>query len=285
MPYSNIRLFDAMSDDAIVLSPKSADLESFGAVLTSLCNGLRGERLFQWPGVKIYCSLVPVTPPEIKPSPRARILGAETILEEVWWGYFYWGVRPSSAGGIIVLKQMGVNLPDDGKDMISTSLKNRPLFWVIARKQKQQVIDVAFEYVGNSEWTQAIQDELKSFMEDITQRLAQHYSCHRTKNNLTRAQRVRGCEMSLDINLSPAAATPIPLEGEAPFDAGELSDRQKEVANLVADGLTQSQIAAQLVIAVETVKTHKRHIAHRLGIEGGNLRNVLKQMGYGTGVR
>jgi DNA-binding CsgD family transcriptional regulator len=65
-----------------------------------------------------------------------------------------------------------------------------------------------------------------------------------------------------------------------------LTDTQKQVANLVADGLTQSQIASELFINVSTVKTHKRQIRLRRGIApGGSLKTILKSMGFGTGGR
>jgi DNA-binding CsgD family transcriptional regulator len=65
-----------------------------------------------------------------------------------------------------------------------------------------------------------------------------------------------------------------------------LTDTQKQVADLVADGLTQSQIASELFINVSTVKTYKRQIRQRRGIErGGSLKTILKSMGFGTGGR
>jgi DNA-binding CsgD family transcriptional regulator len=65
-----------------------------------------------------------------------------------------------------------------------------------------------------------------------------------------------------------------------------LTDTQKQVANLVADGLTQGKIASALFIDVSTVKTHKRQIRLRMGIAPGvNLKTILKSMRIDKGGR
>ncbi|WP_306507454.1 response regulator transcription factor [Corynebacterium sp.] len=53
------------------------------------------------------------------------------------------------------------------------------------------------------------------------------------------------------------AAEPCPLEG--------LSQRENEVAQLVAQGLDNQEIAEQLYVSVTTVKTHIKHILDKLG--------------------
>jgi predicted ATPase/DNA-binding NarL/FixJ family response regulator len=53
---------------------------------------------------------------------------------------------------------------------------------------------------------------------------------------------------------SPAASSP-----------GQLTLREQEVAALVAQGMSNGQIAATLVISVRTVETHVRHIMDKLG--------------------
>ncbi len=54
-------------------------------------------------------------------------------------------------------------------------------------------------------------------------------------------------------------------EGE--HDVGELSAREMEVATLVAGGLTNPAIAAELFVSVATVKTHVSHILAKLGLD------------------
>jgi DNA-binding CsgD family transcriptional regulator len=50
-------------------------------------------------------------------------------------------------------------------------------------------------------------------------------------------------------------------------DAFELSERELEVARLVADGLSNPAIASALLISVATVKTHVSHILAKLGLD------------------
>jgi DNA-binding NarL/FixJ family response regulator len=56
----------------------------------------------------------------------------------------------------------------------------------------------------------------------------------------------------------------------------ELTNREAEVAELLKDGWTNAQIAKQLSIGIETVRTHARNIYRKLGInsrrELGSLR-------------
>ena len=46
-----------------------------------------------------------------------------------------------------------------------------------------------------------------------------------------------------------------------------MSERELEVLRLVADGLSNQDIAVRLVIAVSTVKTHVNNIYAKLGVE------------------
>jgi DNA-binding NarL/FixJ family response regulator len=47
--------------------------------------------------------------------------------------------------------------------------------------------------------------------------------------------------------------------------SGLLGERQTDVARLVADGLTNKQIGAQLLISERTVESHVRSIMNKLG--------------------
>lgn len=47
-----------------------------------------------------------------------------------------------------------------------------------------------------------------------------------------------------------------------------LSAREVEVMRLLAVGLSNQQIADELVIALSTVRTHTKHIYRKLGVQG-----------------
>jgi predicted ATPase/DNA-binding CsgD family transcriptional regulator len=77
---------------------------------------------------------------------------------------------------------------------------------------------------------------------------------------MTREQVVAAALDAVPLNdrPSPAAATE--------NDTGELSAREMEVARLVAGGLSNRAIAAELFVSVATVKTHVSHILTKLGL-------------------
>lgn len=52
-----------------------------------------------------------------------------------------------------------------------------------------------------------------------------------------------------------------------PMLGGPLSEREGAVLNLIADGLSNKEIARNLVIAPETVKSHVKHIFTKLNVE------------------
>jgi predicted ATPase/DNA-binding CsgD family transcriptional regulator len=75
----------------------------------------------------------------------------------------------------------------------------------------------------------------------------------------------RGRAMSVDeliafsLNEQPVAAAPV----EPP---ALLTRREREIAGLIAEGLTSREIADRLVISVRTVETHTEHILAKLGV-------------------
>lgn len=65
--------------------------------------------------------------------------------------------------------------------------------------------------------------------------------------------------MSLDINLSADEKQDI---GKAPV----ISSREKEVLELIADGLTNPQIASKLFISLHTVDSHRKNLLTKFGV-------------------
>jgi DNA-binding NarL/FixJ family response regulator len=69
------------------------------------------------------------------------------------------------------------------------------------------------------------------------------------------------------VPLDPRVAAAL-LPAREPQQAGQLSDREKQVLRLVAAGLANKQIARRLGIAESTVKVHTGNIFRRIGVTG-----------------
>jgi len=63
--------------------------------------------------------------------------------------------------------------------------------------------------------------------------------------------------------LRNTAETPVPQDD--PVDS--LSEREKEVIRLSAEGLSNSKISETLKISIRTVETHKNHVMKKLGLK------------------
>jgi DNA-binding NarL/FixJ family response regulator len=65
----------------------------------------------------------------------------------------------------------------------------------------------------------------------------------------------------------PKAITPAPGKGNLRLQSAEfLSSRELEVLALIVDGLSNQAIADKLVISIDTVKTHIRHIMEKMSV-------------------
>ncbi|MDE6218264.1 MAG: LuxR C-terminal-related transcriptional regulator, partial [Muribaculaceae bacterium] len=57
-----------------------------------------------------------------------------------------------------------------------------------------------------------------------------------------------------------------------------LSSREKEVLGLIAQGLSNKEIADRLCISVNTAITHRKNISSKLGIKSASARSLYALM-------
>jgi non-specific serine/threonine protein kinase len=77
-----------------------------------------------------------------------------------------------------------------------------------------------------------------------------------------------GAAQPLDgiVRLAVADADELTAAPGRPFPPGLLTDREREIAALVAEGMSNRDIARQLAVAKRTVDAHLQHIFVKLGI-------------------
>ncbi len=68
-----------------------------------------------------------------------------------------------------------------------------------------------------------------------------------------------------ELYLDPAVAAPVARRAVTRVQPDPLTPREREVLALIARGFTNRQIAETLVISLNTVETHRRHILEKLG--------------------
>jgi non-specific serine/threonine protein kinase len=80
------------------------------------------------------------------------------------------------------------------------------------------------------------------------------------------AWRAEGRAMTLDQAIEYGLADSVTPPAASGGGAQALSPREREVARLVADGLTNREIAERLIISEGTARVHVSHILDRLGL-------------------
>ncbi|MCA9319358.1 MAG: response regulator transcription factor [Planctomycetes bacterium] len=106
---------------------------------------------------------------------------------------------------------------------------------------------------------------------ETAQRMAQAGAVGMVDRNLAAADLLQALRRLRKVRPRPQAQ----VGGDAPFSAmtdeerlAVLSPREREVLEMVADGLTSREIAKELAIKPRTVEVHRHHILRKLGLRG-----------------
>ena len=76
-----------------------------------------------------------------------------------------------------------------------------------------------------------------------------------------------GRAMPLELVSGPQGRTAVSLAKLLLHNPAGLTNREMEVLRLVAQGLTDAQVAARLIISPRTVNTHLTSIYNKLGVD------------------
>jgi predicted ATPase/DNA-binding NarL/FixJ family response regulator len=186
--------------------------------------------------------------------------------------YAQWGLATSmwllgDHDGAATLASAALSTMRDLDDPIGVGLCLDTLAWVAAA-QGQAPRAVTLLAAVDAAWS-AIQNALANTLRE------QHDAAlgaarAAMSEGAYRAASTKGAGMSQAEAIAYALGEsrgPISRSGERPSESWlRLTPRERDVAALVARGLSNSQIAAALVISARTVETHVQHIMDRLGV-------------------
>lgn len=108
---------------------------------------------------------------------------------------------------------------------------------------------------------------------------AAYLSKHRSTEELLEA--IRRCARGRRYVTETVAERLLAAPGDAATPLEALSERETQVLQLLAEGLTTSDIASQLFLSQSTVSTHLKHIRQKLGLR---TRGEIVQYAYRQGL-
>jgi len=213
-------------------------------------------------------------------DPRQGFAPLEACIREsvdsgdVWWRSFaMWALgllrwRAGDTAGGAALEKQSLELKKRFEDeQFVTALCLETLAWIAASERRDER---AVRLLGAAEhiW-QAMRASLNVFVglralheacvAQVRSRLgdAAYEAAYRDGRRMSQ-------EAALDFALEKTPTTAAPTAG-APAATTPLTRREREIADLVAEGMSNREIAAKLVIAQRTAEGHVEHILSKLG--------------------
>ena len=193
----------------------------------------------------------------------------ESLGDSVYRSYASWAMalatwRQGDRDRAVLLLRQALRLTRQQQDPVMTAAALEALAWVgysDSNARQSAVLMGAAHTLGEAAGTSSV---------TVPHVLNHHEECEQVALRAL-GQRVYKAAYREGTSLSLDAATSFAL-GEQPdaaaFDPApfaELTKRERQVADLVAEGLTNKAIAARLVISVRTAQGHVEHILSKLG--------------------
>ncbi|MGQ4599030.1 protein kinase domain-containing protein [Nocardia sp. R6R-6] len=147
-------------------------------------------------------------------------------------------------------------------DRMNASMSLRSLAWIAAEEQNAEravVLTAAAERIGQSVGIPSVMfPDLQTYQDEYEHRTRQALS----ERSFAAAQR-EGAALGFDDAVAYALGKKVNSEPTS-ATSGKLTEREHEVAELIAEGLTNKEIAARLVISPRTAQGHVEHILTKL---------------------
>jgi len=190
-------------------------------------------------------------------------LGEQWARAHVLWalGVATWRAGDLPRAAALELEALGIRLAFD--DHVGLIWSTEVLAWIAAAEGKHESAAVLLGASGQAA------DLIGSPVASIAFLVENHETCSaqvqqalgraRFEEAFRRGQALRPAEV-LDLATGSRPKTSAPTTGNSP-----LTRREREIAELVAEGLSNKEIAARLVIALRTAEGHVEHVLVKLG--------------------
>ncbi|MFC9356039.1 protein kinase [Rhodococcus sp. NPDC057014] len=199
-----------------------------------------------------------------------RVLAiTETRGESVYRSYVLWALavavwRAGERARAVLLLGLGLHETRRVNDRHSASMCLQALAWIAAEEgnfRRAVLLIGAAEQLGRSVGSSMVLfPGLLPYHEECVRKCQSAMSAHAFE--MTRGE---GAALSFDAAIAYARGEQTPPTPKSAGSSGKPTKREQEVAELVAEGLTNKEIAARLVISPRTAQGHVEHLLSKLG--------------------
>ncbi|MEU2006766.1 protein kinase [Rhodococcus sp. NPDC019627] len=189
--------------------------------------------------------------------------------ESVFRSYCLWGLavavwRRGERERAVRLLEQALQADLEVNDRLNASFSLQALAWIAAEEQNARravVLLGASEKLSRSVGSPIVVLPNMSEYQEECERSTRHAL---SKEAYAAAHR-DGTGLSFDAAVAYTLGKQLPTESQPAAPAAHLTKREREVAQLIAEGLTNKEIATRLVISPRTAQGHVEHILTKLG--------------------